>query len=205
MEGSDKKDPRGQIVDAAITAFADRGYSGCSLGDIAKIAGLKSATLIFHYFPSKLDLLRSIILEKSPAALLDDRREWLNQQPPEIGLTEIAWSFFKMIDQPISGPVIRIVITEALRSQEFAKSFAGFGPVRMLGIVSSYMEAQMEAGTIQRMDSQAAARSFLGPFIATLFYQVVWGHPVETDKHEALIKQYVNTFLYGAAVPVRVS
>ena len=200
MEVLEPKDRRSLILNAAIKVFGDRGYAGCSIGDIAKLAGLKSAALIYHYFPSKLDILRTVVYEKSPAALLDDRREWLNQQPPEVGLAVIGTAYFQMIDQPIAGPVIRIVISEALRSEEFAKSFAGFGPVRMLVIVTNYLEAQMESGNIQKMDAVAAARSFIGPFTATLFYHIVWGHPLEPGGHEGLVKQYVQTFLYGAAV-----
>jgi hypothetical protein len=69
----------------------------------------------------------------------------------------------------------------------------------MLGIVSQYLEAQMEAGTIQQMDLAVASRAFIGPFTSTMFYQVIWGLPMDAKDHDAIVRRYVDIFLHGAA------
>lgn len=43
---------RGVILEAALRLFAERGYAGASIRDIAKASGVQSATLYSHY-PSK--------------------------------------------------------------------------------------------------------------------------------------------------------
>jgi TetR/AcrR family fatty acid metabolism transcriptional regulator len=53
---------RKQILDAAIRVFADHGYHGARVGDIAEHAGVAHG-LLYHYFASKDDVLRSIFTE----------------------------------------------------------------------------------------------------------------------------------------------
>lgn len=46
---------RQQILDAAITVFAERGYAGAGTADIAAAAGIGEPT-IYRYFPNKIEL-----------------------------------------------------------------------------------------------------------------------------------------------------
>jgi TetR/AcrR family fatty acid metabolism transcriptional regulator len=50
------------ILDAAIRVFADQGYHGARVGDIAEHAGVAHG-LLYHYFASKDDVLRSIFTD----------------------------------------------------------------------------------------------------------------------------------------------
>lgn len=49
-----------QIIDAGLTAFAERGYAGATTAVICRTAGIGSGTF-FHYFPTKDALLVAII------------------------------------------------------------------------------------------------------------------------------------------------
>ncbi len=51
-----------EIVAEATRLFAERGYEGASMGDLAERVGLRKASL-FHHFPSK-DVLYTIVLEQ---------------------------------------------------------------------------------------------------------------------------------------------
>jgi AcrR family transcriptional regulator len=53
---------RKQILDAAIRVFADQGYHGARVSDIAEHAGVAHG-LLYHYFSSKEDVLRTIFVE----------------------------------------------------------------------------------------------------------------------------------------------
>ena len=52
-------DRRRQILDAAVRAFARRGYEATRVGDIAAEAGVAYG-LVYHYFRSKEELLETI-------------------------------------------------------------------------------------------------------------------------------------------------
>jgi AcrR family transcriptional regulator len=78
--------PRGAIpgrtrdvaLDVASRLFADRGYRGTSLGDIAVQAGLSNAGLL-HHFASKQDLLIEVLRRRDES----DRTALANDSPPD--------------------------------------------------------------------------------------------------------------------------
>jgi TetR/AcrR family fatty acid metabolism transcriptional regulator len=53
---------RKQILDAAVRVFADDGYHGARVSDVAAYAGVAHG-LVYHYFDSKEGLLRAIFRE----------------------------------------------------------------------------------------------------------------------------------------------
>src|SRR5438105_11874583 len=60
---------RDSIVDEATRLFAERGYEGASMADLAERVGLRKASL-FHHFPSK-DVLYAAVLERLLHPLAD--------------------------------------------------------------------------------------------------------------------------------------
>ena len=61
---------RRRILQIALTLMSQRGVDGTSMRDLASAAGLNVASL-YHYFPSKRDLLESVLIEQGvfPALL----------------------------------------------------------------------------------------------------------------------------------------
>jgi TetR/AcrR family fatty acid metabolism transcriptional regulator len=56
------REKRQQILDAAVRVFADLGYHGARVSDIAKDAGVAHG-LLYHYFSSKEEVLQTIFRE----------------------------------------------------------------------------------------------------------------------------------------------
>ena len=56
------REKRKRILDAAIRVFADHGYHAARVGDIAEDAGVAHG-LLYHYFASKDEVLRTIFTE----------------------------------------------------------------------------------------------------------------------------------------------
>ena len=53
---------RAAILDAAAALYAGKGYPGASVADLAKACS-SSKSLIYHYFPSKDDILYAVMVE----------------------------------------------------------------------------------------------------------------------------------------------
>ncbi len=51
---------RQQIVDAATRLFADQGFSRTTMADIVTASGLSNGA-VYHYFPSKIDLVLAVV------------------------------------------------------------------------------------------------------------------------------------------------
>ena len=56
------EDKREKILDAAKNAFAQKGFSAVGIREIAKEAGLNSATL-YHYFKNKEEIYSELLEE----------------------------------------------------------------------------------------------------------------------------------------------
>jgi len=64
------RDQRARILDTALALMAQQGSTGASMRQLAGACGLNVATL-YHYFPSKSDLLRAVIEERGYGEELD--------------------------------------------------------------------------------------------------------------------------------------
>lgn len=58
--GSMPEGSRGQILNEALRLFAEQGYGGSSIRDLANRVGMKNASLYFHY-PSKAHVLAELV------------------------------------------------------------------------------------------------------------------------------------------------
>ncbi len=56
-------DKRRQILDAAISVFATRGFQACRVSDVADEAGVAYG-LVYHYFGSKEEILNTLFTER---------------------------------------------------------------------------------------------------------------------------------------------
>src|SRR6266540_1947860 len=51
---------RAQLIDSALAVFAEKGVDGATVKDLSEAAGVAQG-LLYHYFPSKEDLLRAAL------------------------------------------------------------------------------------------------------------------------------------------------
>ena len=73
-----RKDTREQIRVVALEMFAERGYAGTSLREIAERLGVTKAAVYYH-FPTKEDILASLLGDF--LAQLDELIAWTEAQP----------------------------------------------------------------------------------------------------------------------------
>jgi AcrR family transcriptional regulator len=67
IQATATRERRGQILDAAVQAFTERGYDGTSLRDVASRAGI-SHTGLLHHYPDKIALLEAVLDDRLAGA-----------------------------------------------------------------------------------------------------------------------------------------
>jgi TetR/AcrR family transcriptional regulator, fatty acid metabolism regulator protein len=82
-------DKRSKILDAATRVFAERGFFGAQVADIARRAGIAAGT-VYLYFRSKDDVLRSIFDRTMQDAIREGREALENIDDPAERLRRIA-------------------------------------------------------------------------------------------------------------------
>ena len=115
-------DPRTRILDAALALMSVQGSAGASMRQLAAASGLNVAT-IYHYFPSKADLLRSVMEERRYGERLGTEGPDLDLATPVrerlVGLIEWLW------DNALGEEAVwRLLVGEALRGEEVATTSA---------------------------------------------------------------------------------
>jgi AcrR family transcriptional regulator len=108
---------RRRILNIALTLMAQRGVDGTSMRDLAGAAGLNVASL-YHYFPSKRDLLEAVLVEQGFLPVRAPRPELNGEGPGEANLSALLAdalvSMFEVED------FVRLMVGEAIRGESTA-------------------------------------------------------------------------------------
>ena len=92
------EDRRRTILDAALALFAERGYEGASVDEIAAEAGINVA-VIYRHFKSKEEL-HATVLQEQWESLLSYQAEIVLQVPPGRERMRLAYtSYFEWFEQ----------------------------------------------------------------------------------------------------------
>lgn len=113
-----RQDTRAAIVEAARTAFADRGFDATTIRQVAAAADVDPA-LVHHYFGTKNDLFLAVLdLPVDPAALLE---EAVGGDPAEVG-TRLVRAFVTAWDSPV-GTAGAALLRSAVGNATVARLF----------------------------------------------------------------------------------
>lgn len=145
------RNTREQILDEALACFAQAGYEGTSLNDIAAGVGIRRPSLL-HHFPSKEALYQEVFEH-----LLSD---WFDRLAGAIAAPEQGWDKVELVlragfrffaDNP---NYVRMVRREAIDGgQHLAIDLASvLRP--MFDLAADHFDREMDAGTFERQDSR---------------------------------------------------
>ncbi len=200
----DYEQRRQQIIDGALHVFANKGFEKATNKDIAEAAGIGSPGLIYHYFKDKADLLGQVLEQRSPALQLFARpetSEMFMALPPREALTLLGQNFLKILEDRAAVAAFKVMVGEAARQPAVAEMFGRIGPGRALPIIARYLERQMDAGLLRRMNPAAAARCFIGDMLAYILTLELFPLPdTNTIGSEAMVATAVDIFLHGMQI-----
>ena len=131
-------DKRRTILDAAVRAFAAKGYHSCRVGDIAEEAGVAYG-LVYHYFDSKDAVLESVFREMWGMMVgAINAIEEIEESPREQLRKSCAIVLRTWRDYP---DVVRVLVREVARSphlqqevDEIAQAFAALERILRGGV-----------------------------------------------------------------------
>ena len=113
---------REHILAVALQLMSERGSAAMSMRQLAQACGVQVAA-IYHYFPSKDELLRSVVEERRYSSrlveeLVDDAPDLDAAAPPADRLRAVFEVFWQGAME--EEPVLRLLLGEGLRNQPVA-------------------------------------------------------------------------------------
>jgi AcrR family transcriptional regulator len=168
----------------ALRVFAERGFEGTTIADIAAATGTAHG-LVYHYFASKNELLLAVLERFS---FLQELRRLLEVSPEREAsdvLTEIAVQFSALLRE--RSDLLRLVSRESQTNPIVAAALASV-MVEGTDVISAYLDACVLSGELRPHDTTVPARA--------LFWALVTMHLAQApqDGFEAAL---VDVLLNG--------
>lgn len=137
---------RQQIIDAALRLFAAQGFAATSTKSIAEEVGVTEG-LIFHYFPTKAQLLSAVVAQRSTfmgeaTALLEGADDLPARQV--LGTLVLGW--VEAIQR--QAALVTTLLVESQTNPEIATVFHGV-ITQVVGTMTTYLDARVAAGELR--------------------------------------------------------
>jgi AcrR family transcriptional regulator len=173
---------RNQILDAAASVFAEKGFHRATTKEIASAAGVSEGT-IYNYFDNKADLLIGIM----------SRLVELQQLSEELtdGLQADVKDFFSAVlgqrisRIPQSQEMIQAILPEVLVNPELRERFYQQFVLQLTTLLEKYMETRIKLGHIRPVDVPLTVRTLQGMFVG-LFVLRILGDETLLSRWEVL-------------------
>jgi TetR/AcrR family transcriptional regulator, biofilm operon repressor len=198
---ADGQRTRQAILDAALDLFAEKGFFGTSLRDVATTVGVRESAL-YNYFAGKDALFDALLTAQQHSKI--ERLAPLADGTITDGralLLDLALATLSSFVEPREQKLFRILMSDGIRLAKVGRINL---PERMSPgreQLHDIMRRLIREGWLRRADVNVLGLAFLSPLI-------VWrqAHAIDADlpfikNPRAFARQHVNQFLLGAAAP----
>ena len=164
---------RSRILDTALELVGRHGLAELSMDELAATAGVSRATL-YRLFPGKEALFAELVRSFSPFEPIAAVLETMGDRPPAEVIPAVAQAMAAAMDGHI-GLLLQLLF-EVSRSDPDHHGGADADQdaaqaMRTLPLVAGYLDQQMAAGHLRRMDPVLAMQALAGPIVMHLLMQ----------------------------------
>jgi AcrR family transcriptional regulator len=188
-----RRDRREEILQASLHLFAEKGFHGTSMRDIARSADITEG-LIYHYFENKRDLFRAIIDEHSFLPLLRTLPELAEHLDLRGLLIVLARGFFDVLRQ--NTELTRLLLQEVQVFPEEKEAFFSDAVGQSISELAQILDSRMNERTRAQIDPQVVARIFFNSLLAFFVEQEILGgkQALPADEH-SYVEHLVDMFV----------
>ncbi len=190
---------RNQILDAATTGFAQKGYHRATIQDVAKIAGIAAGT-IYNYFENKTALLMGILERINET----ERRGDDMSQIMTMDIHTFTQTYMRQRFQVLSHggfEIFQIIFSEVLVDAELRALYTEQVIQPTFAIAESYFTRLAQEGKIRSdIDIPLMLRLTSATVLGVLMLHIL-GDPVVVEKWDQIADLMTTLTLDGVLPP----
>ncbi len=190
-----------EIAAAALEVFAEKGYAGARLDEIAARAGISKGAL-YLYFETKEELFRAVVRE-AVTPNIEAARAMAEAFPGSFAqLAPLLLGRIAQIATTSRVPaVVKMVIGESRNFPDLARVWHDTVVSQAIGLISGLVARAQARGEVGPGDPRLHALSLAGPLVVGILWQEVFV-PVGAEPLDvaALAAQHARTVLHGLLV-----
>lgn len=178
-----KEDRPQEITEAALAAFAEKGYAATRVDEVAKRAGV-SKGLLYLYFKTKEELFKSVI-RSLVVPRIDALTKIVDQS--ELSSEEFLRGPFldfakKMPGSPISV-IVRLMVAEGPKHPDLVSFYWDNVVSRGLGLIKELLDRGVRNGEFRKTAVSEQPELFIMPVVFSVIFQLLFSErSLNTDK-----------------------
>jgi AcrR family transcriptional regulator len=185
---------RVQILEAAASVFAERGYQRATIKEIAACADVSPGT-IYLYFKNKRELLLTMANRLTSQALSETAFQ-LTRLAPEAYLPAVLEGFLDFIQR--NGPLLQAVVSEIWTDRELREQFLAQVVAPVFDTGARYLERQVAAGTARPCRADVVIPAVSGSLFVISMLQVMGAdHLLGNCATADVIEELTQFYMYG--------
>jgi AcrR family transcriptional regulator len=188
---------RNQILDAAASVFAEKGYHRATTKEIANAAGVSEGT-IYNYFANKADLLVSMLTRLVELRELTDELAGALQSDAREFLVAIFRDRMGRIVQS-HEKMFQAILPEILVNPELRERFYQQFLQPTAAMLEQYIRARVQLGHIRPINVPLAVRTVQGMFVGLLIFRFFGDEPIQSEWDD--LPELVATIIFDGLSP----
>jgi len=191
----------GELIDAAIEVFAEKGFSGSRLEDVARRAGVSKGTA-YLYFPNKEALFKAAIHEVVVTRIAMGEREVEEWRGSSEDLLCQVLGHWAQVIRSRQGGLLKLIVAEARNFPDLAAWYHAEVGERGNRLLIAVLRRGVERGEFRRFDVEAMAAVIACP----MAFRAIWQHSLGCYEalpvsDERFYETYFNMMLAGLRAP----
>ena len=189
-----------QLLEAALTLFAEKGFAATRAEEVAQRAGVSKGTL-YLYYPSKEELLKAVIREHLSSRIAAGAAAAEKHRGPVAELLREVFArwWLEVFDSPTSG-VFKLIITEVRNFPEIAEFYVTEVIQPAENLIARIVQRGIDSGEFEALDVPNVVHSLCLPMVMLCVHKhslgACPGHHEDFHPHE-FVRAHVDLVVRG--------
>ena len=190
----------GEILDAALDLFAEKGFAGTRMEEIARRAGVTKGT-VYLYYPGKEDIFRAVVQESVIPSLQQAERLVAEHTGDSASLMRgLLLNWWERYGSLRMAGMAKLLMAEAGNFPELSHHYAEAVILRARRLFVSVLQRGMDAGEFRPLPALETARLAIAPLAHAAAYARSLAafdpDPVDLGRY---LELHIDIFLRGIA------